>query len=112
MDEAESYFFKVLCFKPFDPSSLNGLGSVLLLERELDAAEFFIRRAIELAGGHYPEAEARLETSPLLQGPARRPKVMPKGRTQFEAYRSLGEHTDNILFLRALVGDELSIQTP
>ena len=57
LDEAESYFFKVLCFKPFDPSSLNGLGSVLILELELDAAEFFVRRAIELAGGHYPEAE-------------------------------------------------------
>ena len=57
LDKAESYFFKVLCFKPFDPSSLNGLGSVLLLERDLDAAEFFIGRAIELAGGHCPEAE-------------------------------------------------------
>ena len=57
LEEAERYFFKVLCFKPFDPSSLNGLGSVLFLERELDAAEFFVRRAIKLQGGHYPEAE-------------------------------------------------------
>ena len=57
LDEAESYFFQVLCLKPFDPSSLNGLGSVLILELELDAAEFFVRHAIELAGDHYPEAE-------------------------------------------------------
>jgi len=57
LEEAESYFFKVLCFKPFDPSSLNGLGSVLILQLELDAAEFFVRRAVELAGRHYPEAE-------------------------------------------------------
>jgi tetratricopeptide (TPR) repeat protein len=60
LEEAEHYFFKVLGFKPFDPSSLNGLGSVLLLERELDAAEFFVRRAIKLQGGHYPEAERDL----------------------------------------------------
>jgi hypothetical protein len=61
LEEAEGYFFKVLCFKPFDPSSLNGLGSVLLLERELNAAEFFIQRAIKLAGGHYREAEHDLK---------------------------------------------------
>jgi len=60
LEKAERYFFKVLCFKPFDPSSLNGLGSVLILERELDAAEFFIRRAIDLAGGHYMQAEEDL----------------------------------------------------
>ncbi|MCI0424127.1 MAG: toll/interleukin-1 receptor domain-containing protein [Acidobacteria bacterium] len=59
LDEAESFFFKVLCFKPLDPSSLNGLCSVLILERELDATEFFVRRAIELAGGpgRYPDAD-------------------------------------------------------
>jgi hypothetical protein len=42
---------------------LNGVGSILSLERELDAAEFFVRRAIELAGGsgHYPEADDDLK---------------------------------------------------
>jgi TIR domain len=63
LEEAERFFFKVLCFKPLDPSSLNGLGSILFLERELDAAEFFVRRAIKLAGGpgHYPEADHDLK---------------------------------------------------
>jgi Flp pilus assembly protein TadD len=61
LEQAERYFFKVLCFKPFDPSSLNRLGSVLILELELDAAEFFVRRAIELAGGRYPNAENDLK---------------------------------------------------
>ena len=63
LQEAERFFFKVLCFKPLDPSSLNGLGSILFLERELDAAEFFVRRAIQLAGGpgYYPDADYDLK---------------------------------------------------
>jgi TIR domain len=63
LEEAERLFFRVLCFKPLDPSSLNGVGSILFLERELDAAEFFVRRAIELAGGpgHYPDADHDLK---------------------------------------------------
>jgi hypothetical protein len=72
LEEAESYFFKVLCFKPFDPSSLNGLGSVLLLELELDAAEFFVRRAIELAGGHYAAAEHDLDLILYYKGQNKR----------------------------------------
>jgi hypothetical protein len=44
-----------------DPSALNGLGSILLFERELDAAEFFVLAAIQAAErkgmGGYPEAE-------------------------------------------------------
>jgi TIR domain len=57
---AEAKFFETLFVNPEDPSGLNGLGSVLMLERELYAAEFFILRAIEFAkraGGTYPEAE-------------------------------------------------------
>ena len=54
---AEAKFFETLFVNPRDPSSLNGLGSVLIGEREYNAAEFFILRAIEFAGGHYPEAE-------------------------------------------------------
>jgi Flp pilus assembly protein TadD len=63
LQEAERFFFKVLCFKPLDPSSLNGLGSILFLERELDAAEFFVRRAIQLAGGpgYYADADHDLK---------------------------------------------------
>lgn len=57
---AEASFFATLFVDPRDPSGLNGLGSILILERELNAAEFFILRAIEFAkraGGVYPEAE-------------------------------------------------------
>ncbi len=54
---AEAKFFETLFVNPRDPSSLNGLGSVLIGEGEYAAAEFFILRAIELAGGPYPEAE-------------------------------------------------------
>ena len=57
---AEAKFFETLFVNPEDPSGLNGLGSILMLERELYAAEFFILRAIEFAkraGGAYPEAE-------------------------------------------------------
>jgi tetratricopeptide (TPR) repeat protein len=61
LEDAERLFFKVLCFKPLDPSALNGLGSILIYERELDAAEFYVRRAIELSGGHYPAAEHDLK---------------------------------------------------
>jgi Flp pilus assembly protein TadD len=46
LDRAERRFFEALSIDPTDPSALNGLGSILLLERELDAAEFFIRTAI------------------------------------------------------------------
>ena len=46
---AEQFFFEALFVNPTDCSALNGLGSVLLLERELEAAEFFVRRAIAIA---------------------------------------------------------------
>jgi hypothetical protein len=45
----EQFFFEALFVNPMDYSALNGLGSVLILERELEAAEFFVRRAIALA---------------------------------------------------------------
>jgi len=64
LHEAERYFFEALCVDPFDPSALNGLGSVLMFERELDAAEFFQRRAIEIAkrqGGNYEAAQHDLD---------------------------------------------------
>jgi hypothetical protein len=47
--ESERCFFEALFVDPNDYSGLNGLGSVLILERELDAAEFFVDRAIALA---------------------------------------------------------------
>jgi hypothetical protein len=45
-------------------SAINGLGNILFYERELDAAEFFHRRVIELmksAGASYEAAEHDLE---------------------------------------------------
>jgi len=58
---AEWRFFETVGLDPTDPESLNGLGSVLLLERELDAAEFFVRAALAEAKARgwpgYPAAE-------------------------------------------------------
>jgi hypothetical protein len=60
---AERKFFETLFVNPEDPSGLDGLASILMLEQEFYAAEFFLLRAIEFArraGGPYPEAEANL----------------------------------------------------
>jgi hypothetical protein len=57
--DAEKLFFRALFRDPNDASALNGLASILLLEHELCAAEFFNARAIQLVaeeGGEYLEA--------------------------------------------------------
>jgi tetratricopeptide (TPR) repeat protein len=46
---AEQWFFQTLFVNPNDYSGLDGLSSILIYERELEAAEFFCIRAIELA---------------------------------------------------------------
>jgi hypothetical protein len=64
LDQGERYFFETLCVTPSDASAVNGLGNILFYERELDAAEFFHRRAIDLmksAGASYEAAEHDLE---------------------------------------------------
>jgi len=64
LDRAEHYFYGSLFVDPNDYSALNGLGSILFYERELDAAEFVIRRAIllaETAGVNYPAAQHDLQ---------------------------------------------------
>lgn len=64
LDRAEHYFYESLFVDPNDYSALNGLGSILFYERELDAAEFVIRRAILLAktaGVNYPAAQHDLQ---------------------------------------------------
>lgn len=48
LEKAESYFHRAMAIEPNDPSSWNGIGNVLLLRRDLDAAEFFIKKAIEM----------------------------------------------------------------
>lgn len=57
-------FFKTLFVNPIDYNSLNGLGNVLLLENELDAAELFTVKAIEEAarlGNDYCDAKNDLK---------------------------------------------------
>ncbi len=65
LERAERRFFDTLSIDPTDPSAVNGLGSILVFQRELAAAEFFIRAAIALAEkqglGTYPAAESDLE---------------------------------------------------
>jgi hypothetical protein len=65
LQRGERYFFESLCVNPFDESAVNGLGSILFLERELDAAEFFQRRAIDLClrrtGKSYQAAQHDLD---------------------------------------------------
>lgn len=58
--KAERFFFESLSVTPNDFTALNGLGSLLILERDIESAEFFIRRAIALAkqnGSDYPAAK-------------------------------------------------------
>lgn len=58
--QAEERFFETLAIDPTDPSALNGLGSILMFRRDLDAAEFFILAAIAQADRQnmpYPAAE-------------------------------------------------------
>lgn len=61
--QAEARFWEALKNRPNDPSALNGLGSVLWLRGDLDAAEFYMQRSIERArqlGFSYPYAEEDL----------------------------------------------------
>jgi hypothetical protein len=71
LERAERFFFDALFVEPNDAAALNGLGSVLILERELDAAEFFVRRAIAIAKGSgvdYGEAKHDLELIHTFRG--------------------------------------------
>ncbi len=65
LERAERRFFEALSIDPTDPSGLNGLGSVLILERELDAAEFFVTTAMAAAKARgmasYPDAAKDLK---------------------------------------------------
>jgi len=64
LQKAERYFFGALQADPTDPSALNGVGSILLFERELDAAAFFQRCALKSAkrlGFEYAEARQDLQ---------------------------------------------------
>ena len=58
---------------PNDDSAINGIGSILFYERELEAAAFFQRKELEFAkqrGGSYEAAEHDLQlTLRFLQSP-------------------------------------------
>jgi hypothetical protein len=72
LDQAAELFFKVLSIRPDDPSALNGLGSVFILRRDLDAAEFYIKQSLVRAreeGFDYPEAEHDLRLIQYLKKP-------------------------------------------
>lgn len=65
---AERHFFDVLCINPSDENAINGLGTVLFFERELEAAAFFQRRAVALAkkrGLDYTAAKSDLNNTLL-----------------------------------------------
>jgi hypothetical protein len=73
---AEARFWEALKCRPNDASALNGLGSVLWLRGDLDAAEFYVERSIERArqeGFSYPYAEEDLQN-------IRREKALRKQR--------------------------------
>ena len=64
LGEAEERFWKALQVQPDYPAALNGLGSILWLRGDLDAAEFFVQRALERAqeeGITYSAAEEDLK---------------------------------------------------
>lgn len=63
LGESEQRFWEVLKYRPNDAGALNGLGSILWLRGDLDAAEFYMTRSIERArqeGYSYPYAEEDL----------------------------------------------------
>lgn len=63
LQRAERRFLGTLSIDPWDPEAVNGLGSILLFRRNLDAAEFFVTAAIAEAkrrGWVYPDAETDL----------------------------------------------------
>lgn len=60
LDEGERFFFISLFGNPLDYSALNGLGNILYFKGEMDAAAFFVGRAIacaEEAGVDYEDAK-------------------------------------------------------
>lgn len=67
LEEAEELFLKALSVNPRDMGAINGLGSVLLYRRELDAAEFFVRRSLLYAKKEKISYEAAQHDLKLLE---------------------------------------------
>jgi hypothetical protein len=71
LQTASLLFCDSLDLQPDDPEALNGLGSVLILRRDLSAAEFFVRSAIDRMKADnqtYPAAEEDLKLILRLKG--------------------------------------------
>jgi len=73
LEQGEHYFFEALCLNPTDVNAVNGLGSILICDLELNAAEFFVRRSLEVfkaAGieGTYAAADSDLRLILRLKG--------------------------------------------
>jgi len=80
LERAERCFYDSLFADPNDYEAINGLGSILIYERDLDAAEFFIQRALQLAdaaGVDYQAAKHDLQLVQWFKARASRPPGPP-----------------------------------
>jgi tetratricopeptide (TPR) repeat protein len=85
--EAEALFHQSLDIRPDDLSAYNGLGSIFMLRGDLDAAEFFVGRALEQAradGTPYPSAEDDMRMIRTLKAAraGQKPAGTPEGATR------------------------------
>lgn len=65
LQKGERRFIETLFINPIDYGALNGLGNILFFEGELDAAQFFVGKAIDCAakvGVNYEEAKNDLRS--------------------------------------------------
>lgn len=78
--QAERCFIQALWIDPADPSALNGLGTVLIFERDLEAARYFVvaaRTAAARQGIDYPDAAQDLALIDYYRG--QRPQPLHAG---------------------------------
>ncbi|ETX03497.1 MAG: hypothetical protein ETSY1_47045 (plasmid) [Candidatus Entotheonella factor] len=71
LDEAEQSFLNVLAMTPADPPTISTLGHVLLLQRDSEAAAFFMRTALAYAQQNdltYPAVHVDRATLAELEG--------------------------------------------
>ena len=65
--KARMNFERALRLDPKNPGAVNGMGNVLFYERRFDEASEHYEKAIQLAGGKYPEAEHDLNLVKLIK---------------------------------------------
>ena len=66
LQKGERRFIETLFINPIDYNALNGLGNILFFQGEIDAARFFMRKAIDCAanaGVDYEEAKNDLQAT-------------------------------------------------